>query len=145
MFTLLGLVLVGPTLHFWYISLSKLVSGSGAYSAGLRLLLDQFLFSPLFIGVFFASFLTLEGRASEILPKLQQDWFASVQANWKIWIPFQVPEIPCCSTATPSSFSQCYCSCLECIPLICKPQKCSSDRILWFLKLQFAYMPVKAI
>jgi len=89
MFTLLGLVLVGPTLHFWYLSLSKLVSGSGAYSAGLRLLLDQFLFSPLFIGVFFSSLLTLEGRPSEILPKLQQDWFASVLANWKLWIPFQ--------------------------------------------------------
>lgn len=89
MFTLLGLVLVGPTLHFWYLSLSKLISGSGAYSAGLRLLLDQFLFSPLFIGVFFASLLTLEGRPSEILPKLQQDWFASVLANWKLWIPFQ--------------------------------------------------------
>lgn len=89
MFTLLGLVLVGPTLHFWYLSLSKLVSGSGAFNAGFRLLLDQFLFSPLFIGVFFASLLTLEGRSSEILPKLKQDWVAAVLANWKLWIPFQ--------------------------------------------------------
>ncbi|KAH9295412.1 hypothetical protein KI387_039000, partial [Taxus chinensis] len=88
-FTLLGLVLVGPTLHFWYLSLSKLVSGTGASRAGLRLLLDQFLFSPIFIGIFFSSLLTLEGRSSEILPKLRQDWFASVVANWKLWIPFQ--------------------------------------------------------
>eukprot|EP01018_Ginkgo_biloba_P037738 Gb_27364 [translate_table: standard] len=89
MFTLLGLILVGPTLHFWYLSLSKLISGSGASRAGMRLFLDQFLFSPLFIGVFFCSLLTLEGRPSEILPKLSQDWPASVVANWKLWIPFQ--------------------------------------------------------
>ncbi|XP_057835135.2 uncharacterized protein LOC131045558 isoform X2 [Cryptomeria japonica] len=74
MFTLLGLVLVGPTLHFWYLSLSKLVSGTGASSAGLRLLLDQFLFAPTFIGIFFCSLLTLEGRTSDILPKLKQWW-----------------------------------------------------------------------
>eukprot|EP00252_Welwitschia_mirabilis_P017092 TRINITY_DN37983_c0_g1_i1.p1 TRINITY_DN37983_c0_g1~~TRINITY_DN37983_c0_g1_i1.p1 ORF type:complete len:300 (+),score=40.47 TRINITY_DN37983_c0_g1_i1:151-1050(+) len=89
MFTFLGMVLVGPTLHFWYLSLSKLVMGSGALKAGCRLLLDQFMFSPIFIGVFFCSLLTLEGRPSDILPKLRQDWFPSVVANWKLWIPFQ--------------------------------------------------------
>uniref|UniRef100_A0A0D6R9K5 Peroxisomal membrane protein MPV17 n=1 Tax=Araucaria cunninghamii TaxID=56994 RepID=A0A0D6R9K5_ARACU len=89
MFSLLGLVLVGPTLHFWYLSLSKLISGPGAIRASLRLLLDQFLFAPIFIGVFFSSLLTLEGRPAEIPSKLEQEWFASVVANWKLWIPFQ--------------------------------------------------------
>ncbi|CAA6657013.1 unnamed protein product [Spirodela intermedia] len=88
-FTFLGLVLVGPTLHFWYLYLSKLVTLQGASGALVRLLLDQFVFSPIFIGVFLTSLVTLEGRPSQVVPKLQQEWFSSVIANWKLWIPFQ--------------------------------------------------------
>ncbi|ONK77997.1 uncharacterized protein A4U43_C02F13130 [Asparagus officinalis] len=88
-FTFLGLALVGPTLHFWYLSLSKLVTMPGASGAFLRLLLDQFVFSPIFIGVFLCSLVTLEGRPSQVVPKLQQEWFSSVLANWQLWIPFQ--------------------------------------------------------
>lgn len=89
LFTLLGLVLVGPTLHFWYLYLSKLVTLSGASGAFLRLLLDQFVFSPIFIGVFLSTLMTLEGRPSQVVPKLQQEWFSAVIANWQLWIPFQ--------------------------------------------------------
>lgn len=89
LFTFLGFALVGPTLHFWYLSLSKLVSTPGASGAVLRLLLDQFLFSPIFIGFFLCTLLTLEGRPSQIVPKLQQEWLATVLANWQLWIPFQ--------------------------------------------------------
>ncbi|KAL3655433.1 hypothetical protein CASFOL_001219 [Castilleja foliolosa] len=88
-FTLLGLVLVGPTLHFWYLSLSKLVPTPGASGAIFRLLLDQFLFAPTFIGIFLSTLVTLEGRPSDVIPKLRQEWFSSVLANWQLWIPFQ--------------------------------------------------------
>ncbi|KAK3001392.1 hypothetical protein RJ639_020841, partial [Escallonia herrerae] len=89
LFTFLGLVLVGPTLHFWYLYLSRLVTIPGASGAFLRLLLDQFIFAPTFIGVFLSTLVTLEGRPSEVKPKLQQEWFPSVLANWQLWIPFQ--------------------------------------------------------
>ncbi|XP_028761362.1 protein sym-1 [Neltuma alba] len=89
LFTLLGFVLVGPTLHLWYLYLSKLVTMPGASGAFLRLLLDQFLFAPTFIGVFLATLVTLEGRPSQVIPKLQQEWFSAVLANWQLWIPFQ--------------------------------------------------------
>ncbi|KAG9454975.1 hypothetical protein H6P81_007879 [Aristolochia fimbriata] len=88
-FTFLGFALVGPTLHFWYLSLSKMVTFPGPAGAFLRLLLDQFLFSPTFIGVFLCSLVTLEGRPAEVVPKLRQEWFSSVVANWQLWIPFQ--------------------------------------------------------
>ncbi|KAL0908993.1 hypothetical protein M5K25_023511 [Dendrobium thyrsiflorum] len=88
-FTFLGLVMVGPSLHFWYLSLSKLITLPGASGASLRLLLDQFFFSPIFIGVFLCALVTLEGRPSQVVPKLQQEWFSSVLANWQLWIPFQ--------------------------------------------------------
>ncbi|KAL9232681.1 hypothetical protein vseg_007763 [Gypsophila vaccaria] len=89
LFTFLGFALVGPTLHYWYLYLSKLVTMPGASGALLRLVLDQFFFAPIFIGVFLSSLMTLEGRASQIVPKLQQEWFSSVLANWQLWIPFQ--------------------------------------------------------
>ncbi|XP_010251860.1 PREDICTED: protein sym-1 [Nelumbo nucifera] len=89
LFTFLGFALVGPTLHFWYLYLSKLVTLQGASGALLRLLLDQFIFSPIFIGVFLSTLVTLEGRPSQVVPKLQQEWFSAVLANWQLWIPFQ--------------------------------------------------------
>lgn len=89
LFTFLGLVLVGPTLHFWYLYLSKLVTITGASGAFVRLIIDQFIFAPAFIGVFLSTLVTLEGRPSQVLPKLQQEWLSSVVANWQLWIPFQ--------------------------------------------------------
>ncbi|KAJ0967079.1 hypothetical protein J5N97_023996 [Dioscorea zingiberensis] len=89
LFTLLGFGLVGPTLHFWYLSLSNLVTLNGGSGAFLRLLLDQFIFSPIFIGVFLSLLVTLEGRPSQVVPKLKQEWVSSVVANWQLWIPFQ--------------------------------------------------------
>ncbi|XP_071732103.1 protein sym-1 [Rutidosis leptorrhynchoides] len=89
LFTILGLALVGPTLHFWYLYLSKLVTMTGASGAFVRLIIDQFIFAPVFIGVFLSTLVTLEGRPSQVLPKLQQEWLSSVVANWQLWIPFQ--------------------------------------------------------
>ncbi|PON80687.1 Mpv17/PMP [Parasponia andersonii] len=80
LFTLLGLA---------YLYLSKLVTLPGGSGAFLRLLLDQFLFSPIFIGVFLSTLVTLEGRPEQVIPKLQQEWFSAVLANWQLWIPFQ--------------------------------------------------------
>ncbi|KAG7555863.1 Mpv17/PMP22 [Arabidopsis suecica] len=88
-FTLLGLGLVGPALHFWYLYLSKVVTASGLSGAVIRLLLDQFVFAPIFVGVFLSAVVTLEGKPSNAIPKLQQEWTGAVLANWQLWIPFQ--------------------------------------------------------
>ncbi|KAL0341698.1 UNVERIFIED_CONTAM: Peroxisomal membrane protein 2 [Sesamum calycinum] len=74
---------------FRYLYLSNLVTAPGASGAFLRLFLDQFLFSPIFIGTFLSTLVTLEGRPSDVIPKLKQEWFSSVVANWQLWIPFQ--------------------------------------------------------
>ncbi|KAG2300098.1 hypothetical protein Bca52824_036570 [Brassica carinata] len=88
-FTILGLGLVGPALHFWYLYLSKAVTASGLSGAVLRLLLDQFVFAPVFVGVFLSAVVTLEGKPSNVIPKLKQEWTGAVLANWQLWIPFQ--------------------------------------------------------
>ncbi|KAK1431482.1 hypothetical protein QVD17_07941 [Tagetes erecta] len=89
LFTFLGMALVGPTLHFWYLYLSKLVTMTGSAGAFVRLLIDQFIFAPTFIAVFLSTLVTLEGRPAQVLPKLQQEWVSSVIVNWQLWIPFQ--------------------------------------------------------
>ncbi|CAN6863774.1 unnamed protein product [Brassica oleracea] len=88
-FTILGFGLVGPALHFWYLYLSKVVTASGLSGAVLRLLLDQFVFAPVFVGVFLSAVVTLEGKPSNVIPKLKQEWTGAVVANWQLWIPFQ--------------------------------------------------------
>ena len=67
-FTMLGAVLVGPALHFWYSSLSKIVAATGATgtaAAAVSLALDQLVFAPTFLAVFSASLFTVEGNAAE--------------------------------------------------------------------------------
>jgi len=64
-FTALGLVLVGPALHFWYLRLSKIVAGFGLKSnaaAVASLTLDQFTFAPIFIATFLSSLSLFEVR-----------------------------------------------------------------------------------
>jgi hypothetical protein len=46
----------------WYSTLGKLVSATGTMGAAQRLILDQALFAPAFVALFFGSLLTLEGR-----------------------------------------------------------------------------------
>ncbi|CAI7859997.1 unnamed protein product [Closterium sp. NIES-53] len=87
--SLLGLLLVGPTLHVWYSLLFRMVTVQGTPGTLIRLALDQLLFSPLFIATFFSSLLTLEGRPAAIPDVLKQEWAKAVVANWKVWIPFQ--------------------------------------------------------
>ncbi|KAL3678257.1 hypothetical protein R1sor_021213 [Riccia sorocarpa] len=87
--TLLGFALTGPTLHFWYLTLHKVVTVGGTAGVGVRLALDQFVFSPIFIAVFISSLMTLEGKSSQIVAKLKQDLWPACLANWKLWIPAQ--------------------------------------------------------
>lgn len=89
-FTFLGIALVGPVLHQWYGILSRVFPAPGFASAIKSLALDQFLFAPMFCGLFLSSLLTLEGKPREIPGKLKQDLVAVVVMNWKIWIPAQL-------------------------------------------------------
>ena len=88
-FTFLGGFLVGPTLHFWYSTLGRIVTAQGSAKAFISLVLDQGVFAPAFLCVFLSSLFTIEGKAHEIVPKLKQDFASTVSANWNIWIPFQ--------------------------------------------------------
>lgn len=97
-FTFLGAFLVGPSLHYHYLNLGRLfpaVAAGGSALASLKptigkLFVDQFLFAPFFIAVFFTCLLTLEGKRKEVPAKLRQDFGQTVIGNWQLWIPFQL-------------------------------------------------------
>jgi hypothetical protein len=89
-FALLGGVLVGPTLHWWYGLLGRRVPGISFGSLAKRIALDQFVFSPVFTVVFFSSLMFVQGRAAKIPQKLRQDYWPTLISNWAVWMPAQV-------------------------------------------------------
>ncbi len=101
-FSLLGLVLVGPTLHFWYTTLSSLIPGQQIRNVVARLVLDQFVFSPIFICVFMSSVVSLDYAASVgmegignntsslsdlIKQKLNESYVDTLAVSYSVWIP----------------------------------------------------------
>ena len=52
--------------------------------------MDQFLFAPSFLPVFFTMLLTLEGRFDKVSSKLHQEWWPTIKTNWIVWIPAQL-------------------------------------------------------
>lgn len=88
-FAAIGGLLVGPALHIWYGILGRVVTVDGSPGVLLRLVLDQFVFSPVSIATFLGLVLLLEGNASKIEAKLKKDLWTTVSTMWKVWIPFQ--------------------------------------------------------
>lgn len=81
--------MIGPTLHFWYGSLARLVTATGTAGAFGRLAMDQFLFAPFFLSAIIGSVMALEGHAAAVPEKLKNDLFTIVRSNWVLWVPFQ--------------------------------------------------------
>ncbi|CAM9612999.1 unnamed protein product [Chrysoparadoxa australica] len=89
-FTLVGSVLVGPTLHHWYGFLVRRLPGRNPQQIVRRLFLDQLVFSPVFTGAFFSSIMLLDGSPGKIKQKLEQDYWPTLVSNWALWIPAQL-------------------------------------------------------
>lgn len=55
----------------------------------MRMVLDQFVAAPFFIGSVVAAVMVLEGHGEQVGPKLRRDLFSIVRSNWALWVPFQ--------------------------------------------------------
>ena len=90
-FSVLGLVLTGPTLHFWYGFLFRRLPGVTVTRVLQRVALDQFFFAPLFTFSFISVLFAAEQRSYESWSSHMANNFAeSVGVNWMMWIPAQV-------------------------------------------------------
>uniref|UniRef100_A0A7S1CGT8 Peroxisomal membrane protein MPV17 n=1 Tax=Bicosoecida sp. CB-2014 TaxID=1486930 RepID=A0A7S1CGT8_9STRA len=81
-FSILGGVLVGPGLHFWYGTLNRLIPGVTTKAVLGRLALDQLVWAPPFIAVFMGTLKTMQGRPYDDL--LEIVW-ESCKVNWMLW------------------------------------------------------------
>ena len=64
--TLLGAVLVAPVLHVWYGFLGRKIPGTAVGPVVGRVVLDQALFAPTFIAVFFSALAVMSFLSVEI-------------------------------------------------------------------------------
>ncbi|XP_065650867.1 protein Mpv17 isoform X2 [Hydra vulgaris] len=89
--TCMGFFMVAPTLRCWYLTLDKLFKGNKARVAIQKMILDQTLFAPFFIGNFLIVADALENKSIEqIIDKLKSSYFQTLTMNWFIWPPVQI-------------------------------------------------------
>lgn len=87
-FSGMGLLLVGPTLKFWYGKLDIIVSRNQKEwkRAVKKVSLDQLLFAPCFTAVFTSSLSAIQGlKPNEIVERLKRDYCNILIMNYKIW------------------------------------------------------------
>merc|ERR1719261_2359898 len=90
-FAIFGLVLQAPWNHFYYLLLDGAipptpdpVSATNLAKVGI----DQFLQAPVFTAIIFVFLGALEGQDRlAIERKLSADWWPTMKANWRLWIP----------------------------------------------------------
>ena len=105
-YTTAGTLLVGPTLHYWYRYLNRVIPGTSLVVNLKRLIFDQLLFSPCFTCVFICSLSIIgEGKSFiDTVRKLEQDFVKIVFNGWIIWCPAQFINF----TFIPSKFQVLY-------------------------------------
>ena len=96
-----GGLIFGPLGHVWYACLDKLASGLGAPGTLtfllVKVLAENVLFTPLYVGLFMAynSLLVSRSGPAGTLTKLQQDFLPTVAAEGIIWPPIMAVLFAC--------------------------------------------------
>ena len=82
-----GSMIVGPSMVHWYRFLSaKVHLSSPLKTLFARVGLDQFVFSPVFLIVFFTANGLMEGKTlAQCKAKLEKGYVTALTANWTIW------------------------------------------------------------
>lgn len=87
----IGFFFVGPVLGKWYKSLDRLVPGSSKTVAVKKMLLDQVVLCPIFLGCFLTIAGVLNGLSKEqICDKLKRDYTDALITNYYIWPAVQI-------------------------------------------------------
>eukprot|EP00056_Hartaetosiga_gracilis_P010972 m.164118 g.164118 ORF g.164118 m.164118 type:complete len:287 (+) comp13422_c0_seq1:47-907(+) len=88
-FTAVQTIFLTPILHVWYMTLARFVTGSGTGMMLKKLLLDQFVFTPILLPVYMAVLLTVENRMNEIFNEITNNVPSTLVKCWQLWIPAQ--------------------------------------------------------
>jgi len=85
---LFAILVHGPLCHFWYKLLDESVLPSRPKSPlaiALKIALDQLLFGPLFLIIFWTVLKTFEGRPYEALPLIEAKLFPTMIVGYMLW------------------------------------------------------------
>ncbi|KAI8342270.1 hypothetical protein BC941DRAFT_367852 [Chlamydoabsidia padenii] len=87
-----GGIVAGPTLSTWYRFLEHNVKATTPFKALVKkVAIDQILFAPVFIGVFFSTQGLFEGKSvDQIKKKLDRGYQTAVINNYKLWPAVQL-------------------------------------------------------
>jgi hypothetical protein len=89
-FTALGFAWVAPLLHVWFGLVNRWVPAAGNVGALQRMALDQFAWAPVFIASIIGLLSLADGAGvNGARDALRADWWPSITANWKLWVPAQ--------------------------------------------------------
>lgn len=83
-----GFLIHGPTGHYFYGALDRLIVGASPIKVASKVVIDQVFWAPIFTALFFG-YLGLAERKSkdDIVSKIKNDTWTGVTASWKFW-PF---------------------------------------------------------
>jgi protein Mpv17 len=87
-----GSCIAGPAMVYWYRFLNKnIVFQSPTKQVVTRVLMDQLMFSPTFLGIFFTYNGIMEGQSFEgIKEKLRKGYWPALLGNWTVWPAVQL-------------------------------------------------------
>lgn len=81
-----GLLIHGPTSHYFYGFLDNTIKGVGAVAVFSKVGIDQVIWNPIFGCAFFSYIGMLEGKGIEgCKTKIQNDLKTAVTGSWKVW------------------------------------------------------------
>jgi protein Mpv17 len=81
-----GFIYHGPSGHFFYNWLDKQIPGTEGKDVALKVGIDQILWCPIFMSVFFTYLGLVNGDSLPVIAdKIKKDLLVACQGSWKVW------------------------------------------------------------
>lgn len=81
-----GFLLHGPTGHYFYSALDRLIVGTTPIKVASKVVIDQLLWAPVFTALFFSYLGFTEGKSfDDVVGKIKRDTWTAVTTSWKFW------------------------------------------------------------
>lgn len=81
-----GFLIHGPTGHYFYSALDRLIVGTAPLKVAAKVLIDQVFWAPIFTALFFSYLGFAEGKSVEdVITKIKKDTWVGVKTSWKFW------------------------------------------------------------
>ena len=85
--TTFGFLLHGTTGHYFYNFRDSRMPGAKPLDVAAKVAIDQTMWAPIFMCMFFTYGGLFDGNPGGILAKIKQDTFTAVKGSWVTWIP----------------------------------------------------------